>query len=638
MDQTDEWLRRLNPPRRNHFFTGKMMGVAQFEREQRYGLGQRWLINRMTIGAGILCGLDAALTADGKRISVAPGVAVDCFGREIVVALPREYDPFAAPGGDCGCGGAAAVAAPGDYLVCLSYRECETDDQPAEPADDCGAGPDCQPDTTVETYALCLKPASAPPPGFDCATWTEPVALTSPPSALTSPPGTSPPGVALLRARLADMLAGPCAKGATSDGCVPLGRVTVTMALDGTLALVPGVSADPRVRIYTQAQMLDMILCLANCGCSGQAPPQQQQQQPPPVTPLFQVNAVEVVAQTPSLSPPAPGQDRYVTLAPVATAPWPVFWSGASGRPQTIPYAVRVTFNQGIDATSIPDPFTGSTNNSVALSLTVPASPLATAALRVVALREQPNQMILVAIGLADAGGVVLTNQVAFFGIKDVGGGGRGGGLMPPGIYQLTLFGDADSVHTPIMSWAHDDVATQRLDGEWTDPNRFPAPGEHSGTDNAPGGNFSVTFEIRETLRLNNVVTPAGFFYGGTDPISLQWIDGGMDLTFAFNKAFDPATIASGVSAKIKSDGTDLTQNNVTLDPADKTSVTITFGFPSPASKGGPYDVTVTLLGLAGGLAEPGGALFDGHSNATNDLPTGDGVPGGNYTFTLHVS
>ena len=68
MDELRDWPAVLSPPQRNNFFFGKMMGVAQFEREQCYGMGQRWLINRLTIGTGVLCGLEVTLTADGKRL------------------------------------------------------------------------------------------------------------------------------------------------------------------------------------------------------------------------------------------------------------------------------------------------------------------------------------------------------------------------------------------------------------------------------------------------------------------------------------------------------------------------------------------------------------------------------------------
>jgi hypothetical protein len=204
MDESRDWPAVLRPPQRNNFFFGKMMGVAQFEREQCYGMSQRWLINRLTIGTGVLCGLEVSLTADGKRLRVAPGVAVDPWGREIIVGRVVEFDPFAA-GGGCGCGDTAPITEAKDYSVCLTYRECTTNDQAVLYADDCPDQPECQPDTTVETFGLALT-AVVTPAAFDCGKWTAAVGThdgTSEPGGRTHGDVNEVTGVAPLRPALA---------------------------------------------------------------------------------------------------------------------------------------------------------------------------------------------------------------------------------------------------------------------------------------------------------------------------------------------------------------------------------------------------------------------------------------------------
>ena len=72
---------------RNNYYHGKILGVRDLADEQRYFNEKRWLINRMVIGCGIVCGLDVCLE-DGNVI-VRPGLALDCCGRELLVCAPQ---------------------------------------------------------------------------------------------------------------------------------------------------------------------------------------------------------------------------------------------------------------------------------------------------------------------------------------------------------------------------------------------------------------------------------------------------------------------------------------------------------------------------------------------------------------------
>src|SRR6516225_464625 len=90
-----EHLRSLTAPRRNNYFYGKRLDVPQFRMEQDYGKLKHWLLNRLSLGKGVLCGLD--VTANNGKLCVAPGVAIDGLGREIIVPLSSCIDPWAPP-------------------------------------------------------------------------------------------------------------------------------------------------------------------------------------------------------------------------------------------------------------------------------------------------------------------------------------------------------------------------------------------------------------------------------------------------------------------------------------------------------------------------------------------------------------
>src|SRR5688500_16742634 len=81
----------LAAPERNKFFYGKLMDVAQFEKEQQYFLRQQWLMNRLTIGSGVLCGL-AVVPRGTWHAIIQPGVAIDALGRPIVVSRRFTVD------------------------------------------------------------------------------------------------------------------------------------------------------------------------------------------------------------------------------------------------------------------------------------------------------------------------------------------------------------------------------------------------------------------------------------------------------------------------------------------------------------------------------------------------------------------
>ncbi|WP_428424855.1 hypothetical protein [Methylibium sp.] len=89
----------MQAPVRLNYFDGRLLSAADFRAEQNYHLGKRRLINRCLHGSGIVCGLEVTADASGAAVTISPGFALDCLGREVV--LP-DASSFALPVGSAG--------------------------------------------------------------------------------------------------------------------------------------------------------------------------------------------------------------------------------------------------------------------------------------------------------------------------------------------------------------------------------------------------------------------------------------------------------------------------------------------------------------------------------------------------------
>jgi len=253
----------LAAPVRNRYFYGKLLDAPHLQMEQSYFLERRRLLNRLALGFGVLCGLDARPAGDGGVI-VEPGVAIDGRGREIVVAAPYVLaDPFALTD-ECGTP-TGETSERGPVVLCLGYHECEVDPVPVLVAD-CEVQERCVPGAVRERFRLLIRR----PDDDDIR----------PPGGLTKEQcgaifGASEPAT---RELLCQVLSGPCtpARGC----CVPIARVTRendTVVVDRCVA---------RTTIYSNAALLDLILCLAARveECCRDRPPVTR---PPVVRALF---------------------------------------------------------------------------------------------------------------------------------------------------------------------------------------------------------------------------------------------------------------------------------------------------------------------------------------------------------------
>lgn len=114
---------------RNNYYFGKLMRAQDFQTEQSYFNEKRWLINRMVNGWGVVCGLDVEIVYgngnEKDKIKIEPGLAIDCFGREILVCEP-QFIPIIPEAPECD-NNQTQQSEEKKYAVCLKFKECKTD-------------------------------------------------------------------------------------------------------------------------------------------------------------------------------------------------------------------------------------------------------------------------------------------------------------------------------------------------------------------------------------------------------------------------------------------------------------------------------------------------------------------------------
>ena len=169
---------------RNNFWHGKLMGVQEFQRDQQYLLSLQRTLSRLTVGAGVLCGLK--VEADGTGLRVSSGAALDGRGRLIVVSRSVQIDDvtlWVCPTP------ASGSPEPGVYELCVLHHECPTDPAPAL-VTDCDTRVECRPGAIEERFRIelrlreredcddvCAHCCKALEPGRECACGSDCVEL-----------------------------------------------------------------------------------------------------------------------------------------------------------------------------------------------------------------------------------------------------------------------------------------------------------------------------------------------------------------------------------------------------------------------------------------------------------------------------
>lgn len=155
----------LDSYKRNRFYYGKLLDAYHFRLETDYLNAKRWLLNRLISGYGVVCGLDVKLVCE-RELKIMGGVAIDYWGREIIVPepyciqIPEDYWKPEGMSKDEKCEEDQYAS------VFLCYRECESDPAPVL-IGDCSAGP-CTPGSIKERYEIKVERGKVDRPTAEC--------------------------------------------------------------------------------------------------------------------------------------------------------------------------------------------------------------------------------------------------------------------------------------------------------------------------------------------------------------------------------------------------------------------------------------------------------------------------------------
>ncbi len=142
---------------RNHFFTGKMMGAAEFDTESHYHAEKMRHHNLRLHGWGVVCGLAVhrhrSAECRKQYLVVEPGTALDCCGREILLPQSEIVDIARHP---------AVQKVAGDgrlhtLELAICHRDCPTEEVPVL-YDECGCDDtQCAPNRILESFGFEVR-------------------------------------------------------------------------------------------------------------------------------------------------------------------------------------------------------------------------------------------------------------------------------------------------------------------------------------------------------------------------------------------------------------------------------------------------------------------------------------------------
>ena len=239
-------LRELTAPARNNYFYGKMLGVLHFEMEQAYFNRKRWLLNQFGLGPGVLCGLEMEVAEGGQQVWLRPGLAIDPFGREIIVPGSFCIDDPRQPTDDCGRPDGDRIEGEGAVTILLCYHECESEPVPVL-VGDCDAGTACAPNLIRERFRLQVVSGEV----------QAPTGLTDEQCAAIFPEAI--PDDFDRRSVACSTLTDACP--VPSEECIPLGVVRLPGDATAAVTVEPCVA---RTTVYSNSRLFDLILCLAD--------------------------------------------------------------------------------------------------------------------------------------------------------------------------------------------------------------------------------------------------------------------------------------------------------------------------------------------------------------------------------------
>ena len=242
----EQWLADLYTAERPRYFYGKLLTAGDLQKEQDYWRRKNQLHNRFEHGHGVVCGLGVTplTTTQGNGVRVSAGLAVDAWGREIVIPTDVDIVPLRLFD-DCDPISAGNELLPPGVHISVCYRELAGGRQPVGSADPEVGADQSSVGSLVESYCLRVQNGAA----VDVSTSAD--------AQVTE----------LLRSgRLRDalcLLAATTCPPAFADPCVVLANVTVNQ--DGSLTVD---ACGPRVIVPTNRLLLQLAQSLTRAATS----------------------------------------------------------------------------------------------------------------------------------------------------------------------------------------------------------------------------------------------------------------------------------------------------------------------------------------------------------------------------------
>ncbi|SRR6266404_3946705 len=232
----------LTAPEHVNFVYGLLLDEVRLKKEKVYFNQKRWMLNRLVLGTGVVCGLNVLIDPqNSSMVIVQPGIALDGLGREIVVPGPDpvSINPLQLTDDS---GNPSGNAQQGVVEICLAYAESLVDPVPMLVAD-CEHSGKCACSTVREGFHLLVRQADTnAPPAPACTLGTFPL-----------------PANGALQAILSDRISGACAT-PSAHPCVRLARVLIAA---GNAIQTPDTSAG-RPLVYGNSLLYELLLCLSD--------------------------------------------------------------------------------------------------------------------------------------------------------------------------------------------------------------------------------------------------------------------------------------------------------------------------------------------------------------------------------------
>lgn len=121
----------LISPERPRYFEGELLSANDFRDEQDYFRHKSRLHNRIWLGPGVVCGLSVVPRANdhGEGVRISAGMALDAWGREVVVPADVDIVPLRI-GDGCQPSSASELSPSSAAHIAVCYNETPIDPAP----------------------------------------------------------------------------------------------------------------------------------------------------------------------------------------------------------------------------------------------------------------------------------------------------------------------------------------------------------------------------------------------------------------------------------------------------------------------------------------------------------------------------